>query len=71
MNIRSVNLYTKKVEKMPDYPKKDDNIDSYNNGKTNSSPDYYDYKDEYSGGGGGNYYEYSGPDGSYSYDPYH
>ena len=30
-------------------------------------PDGY-YPDDF--GGGGNYYEYSGPDGSYSYDPY-
>ncbi|MCS7244339.1 MAG: hypothetical protein RMJ36_06375 [Candidatus Calescibacterium sp.] len=75
MRVEGLNFYASKLnsKKMPDYPQKGENVDSWGNHskKDYSSPDYSDYVDEYEGGGGGNYYEYSGPDGTYSYDPYH
>ncbi|MEN3014881.1 MAG: hypothetical protein ABDH21_02325 [bacterium] len=73
MMVSKVSVSSVGYKKMPDYPKKDQKLDSpdYSNGKNNNNPDYGNYIDEYAGGGGGNYYEYSGPDGSYSYDPYH
>lgn len=70
MKIQANNYYLTN-KKTPDYPQKKDNIDNNQPKSNSSSPSYDDYVDEYSGGGGGNYYEYSGPDGSYSYDPYH
>jgi len=71
MKINGYNLYMANTnKKTPDYPQKNDNVDGYGK-KESNSPDYYDYTDEYAGGGGGNSYEYSGPDGTYDYDPYH
>ncbi|MCS7165522.1 MAG: hypothetical protein RMJ51_04540 [Candidatus Calescibacterium sp.] len=71
MTIGKVNKFAVNSQKIPDYPKKGENIDGKKDSKDKVSPDYSDYVDEFEGGGGGNYYEYSGPDGTYDYDPYH